>query len=47
MKGDAPYAILVPIDWSYPAERELISHKYSRFVDWAKDAKVSLDWYTN
>ena len=47
VKGDAPYAILVPIDWSYPAERELISHKYSRFVDWAKDAKVSLDWYTN
>lgn len=47
VKGDAPYAILVPIDWSYPAERELISHKYSRFIDWAKDAKVSLDWYTN
>src|SRR5574344_2187226 len=47
VKGDAPYAILVPIDWSYPAEKELISHKYSRFVDWAKDAKVSLDWYTN
>ncbi|WP_024993089.1 DUF4842 domain-containing protein [Phocaeicola paurosaccharolyticus] len=47
VKGDAPYAILVPTDWSYPAERELISHKYPRFVDWAKDAKVSLDWYTN
>src|SRR5574344_1197278 len=47
VKGDAPYAILVPTDWSYPTERELISHKYSRFVDWAKDAKVSLDWYTN
>src|SRR5574344_2059519 len=47
VKGDAPYAILVPIDWTYPTERELISHKYSRFVDWAKDAKVSLDWYTN
>ena len=47
VKGDAPYAILVPIDWSYPAERELISHKYPRFVDWAGDVNVSLDWYTN
>ena len=43
--GDVPYAILVPIDWDYPSERQSVINKYPSFVNWAQNANVNLDWY--
>ncbi|MFA6832864.1 MAG: DUF4842 domain-containing protein, partial [Bacteroidaceae bacterium] len=44
-KGDVPYALRVPTDWSYPIERTPVINAYSNFATWAKDAKNSTDWY--
>lgn len=43
--GDVPYAILVPDDWDFPAERHRVDEKYPNFVEWAKDATKEGDWY--
>lgn len=43
--GDVPYAILVPDDWDFPAERHRVDQKYPNFVEWAKDATKDSDWY--
>lgn len=43
--GDVPYAILVPDDWDFPAERHRVDEKYPDFVEWAKDATKEGDWY--
>ncbi|HRN16963.1 MAG TPA: LruC domain-containing protein, partial [Xylanibacter oryzae] len=44
-KGDVPYALRVPTDWSYPTERTTVTNAYLNFATWAKDAKKSTDWY--
>lgn len=44
-KGDVPYALRVPTDWSYPTERTTVTDAYNNFATWAKDAKKSTDWY--
>lgn len=44
-KGDAPYAIQVPIKWKWPTEETRITDSYSGFAGWAEDVNANTDWY--
>lgn len=45
-KGDPPYALMIPTDWSYPSERVPITNIYGdAFREWAKDATKNITWY--
>jgi hypothetical protein len=46
-QGDYPYAIIVPQEFCYPAERTTITGAYQKFLEWAKSAKSSTDWYVH
>ena len=43
--GAAPLAIIMPFDFHYPKEREMISNAYTDFLKWAQDATGYTDWY--
>ncbi len=44
-KGDPPFGIIIPIDFSYPEEKVSINNAYLEFVIWAQDRNSSKDWY--
>ena len=44
-KGEPPFAIIVPLDFSYPMERQRITQAYKNFVQWAQNVNASEDWY--
>lgn len=44
-KGETPFALHVPIAWSYPKERQLINSKYPLFVEWGGNKDLDPDWY--
>lgn len=44
-KGEPPFAIIVPLDFSYPMERQCITQAYKNFVQWAQNVNASEDWY--
>jgi hypothetical protein len=44
-KGEPPFAIIVPLDFSYPMERQCITQAYKNFVEWAQNVNASEDWY--
>lgn len=43
--GDVPLAIIMPLDFHYPMEREKISNAYTEFLKWAQNATGHNDWY--
>jgi hypothetical protein len=43
-KGDPPYALIVPGDFDYPAERVSIVNAYEAFSTWANNAYRYGDW---
>ena len=44
-KGEAPNAIIVPINFRYPLEKNSITNAYPDFLSWAVDMNVNKDWY--
>lgn len=44
-KGEPPFAVIVPLDFSYPMERQCITQAYKNFVQWAQNVNASEDWY--
>ena len=44
-KGEAPNAIIVPINFRYPLERKSITDAYPDFLNWAVNMNVNKDWY--
>lgn len=46
-KGEPPYAIIVPQEFCYPMEKTPVTKTYTTFLNWAKDANTSKDWYLN
>jgi hypothetical protein len=44
-KGEPPFAVIVPLDFSYPMERQRITQAYKNFVQWAQNVNASEDWY--
>ena len=45
-KGEAPNAIIVPLNFSYPMEGQSIKDAYPEFLEWAQDKNTNKDWYT-
>ena len=45
MKAEPPFAIIVPEDFQYPMETVPITGAYAMFIDWARNANASTDWY--
>jgi hypothetical protein len=45
--GEAPYAIVVPLNFRYPVERCSIISAYPDFVKWAQNRNEATDWYLN
>lgn len=45
LKGQAPYAIIVPSNFNYPKEGVNIKAAYPGFLEWAQDMNVKKDWY--
>lgn len=43
--GDVPFAIAVPADWAFPAERQKINAKYPGFGEWGADRNQNIGWY--
>ena len=43
--GQAPFAIVVPMDFKYPQEKVRISDAYSKFNTWVKDPVKGRKWY--
>jgi len=43
--GDAPFAIIVPIDFKYPLENQGIYKAYPNFLEWAQNVAINGDWY--
>ncbi|MBR1415007.1 MAG: DUF4842 domain-containing protein [Prevotella sp.] len=43
--GEAPKAIIVPIDFPYPMEKQSIINAYRTFRNWAQNVDVDTDWY--
>lgn len=35
--GGVPFALCIPTDWAYPAERQMINEKYEGFGAWGED----------
>ncbi len=46
LKGEPPFAIIVPEDFQYPTETSPITGAYAKFIEWARNANASTDWYT-
>ena len=44
-KGEPPYAVIIPEDFQYPLEKVAITSAYKKFIEWAQDMNVSVDWY--
>ena len=44
-KGEPPFAIIVPQEFSYPQELQYITAAYKNFVQWAQNVNASEDWY--
>ena len=44
-KGEAPNAIIIPINFRYPLERKSITDAYPDFLNWAVNMNVNKDWY--
>lgn len=44
-KGEAPYAIIVPMRFNYPKEGSDIRKSYPEFLEWANNATTSKNWY--
>lgn len=45
--GAAPLAIIMPFDFKYPKERQMITGAYKEFLQWAQDATGHNDWYNH
>ena len=45
--GEAPYAIIVPMNFRYPLEKWSITKAYPDFVKWAQNHADATDWYLN
>ena len=45
IKGDVPFALCIPTDWVYPAERQMINEKYGDFGAWGAHRDSHQDWY--
>lgn len=45
-QGDAPSAIIVPLNFNYPMEGQSIKSAYPEFLEWAHDKNTRKDWYT-
>ena len=45
--GAAPLAIIMPFDFKYPKERQMITGAYTEFLQWAQDATGHTDWYNH
>lgn len=43
--GEAPYAIIVPLNFRYPVERCSIVKAYPNFKKWAQNRNEATDWY--
>lgn len=46
VKGDPPFAIIVPLNFRYPLEGYRITKAYTEFLNWARDINQSNNWYT-
>lgn len=46
-KGDAPLAIVIPCDFTYPAETISINQANESFVKWGQGDNACYDWYKN
>lgn len=46
LKGEPPFAIIMPEDFQYPMETIPITGAYANFIEWARNANASTDWYT-
>lgn len=44
-KGEAPYAIIVPLNSRYPLETWSITKAYPDFIKWAQNHSEATDWY--
>ncbi len=44
-KGQAPNAIIVPLNFNYPKEGTNIKVAYPGFLEWAQDMNARKDWY--
>lgn len=45
IKGGVPFALCIPTDWAYPAERQMINEKYEDFGAWGAHRDSHQDWY--
>ena len=45
--GAEPLAIIMPFDFKYPKERQMITGAYKEFLDWAQNATGHTDWYNH
>lgn len=46
--GNLPFAINIPVSFSYPMERSPVNQGHLKFTDWAKSGgAVYADWYKN
>jgi hypothetical protein len=45
--GAEPLAIIMPFDFKYPKERQMITGAYKEFLNWAQDATGHTDWYNH
>lgn len=45
--GAEPLAIIMPFDFKYPKERQMITGAYKEFLQWAQDATGHNDWYNH
>lgn len=43
--GGVPFALCIPTDWAYPAERQMINEKYEGFGAWGEDRNSHQEWY--
>lgn len=43
--GEAPYAIIIPLNFKYPQEQCCITIAYPKFKNWAQNRTVDADWY--
>lgn len=43
--GMTPSAIIIPIDFSYPKEKQRITQAYENFASWAQNKDTYTDWY--
>ena len=46
-QGEAPTAIIMPMDFEYPMEGVRITIAYEEFLEWASDVTGHTDWYNH